>query len=72
MDFALKRNELLRNLKGIEARVLQLEADLEQVRAQEQRLIGAVMLCEEVLAASPAPVLEPAPPQMPIEVMAEG
>lgn len=51
MNFALKRNELLHGLEQVRSRVRQLEAELEQCQAQEQRLVGAIMLCEEGLAA---------------------
>lgn len=62
MNFALKRNELLQGLEQVRSRVRQLEAELEQCQTQEQRMIGAIMLCEEGLAeeaAAQPPALEP-------------
>ena len=46
-----KKQQLLASLEQIRMRCLQLEQELTQRRAQEQQMIGAIILCDELLGA---------------------
>ena len=52
MDLQAKKRQLIDSLVQIRARVSQLEEELAHRRTQEQQTIGAVMLCDELIAES--------------------
>jgi len=45
-----KKQQLLASLEQIRVRVSQLSQELAQRQAQEQQIIGAIMLCDELMA----------------------
>lgn len=49
-----KKQQLLASLEQIRVRVSQLSQELAQRQAQEQQIIGAIMLCDELMAEQQA------------------
>lgn len=51
MDLQVKREQLLAALEQTQVRIKQLQGELRQRQAEEQQIVGALMLCAELLAA---------------------
>lgn len=60
MDLQNKKQQLLTSLEQIRARLRQLQEEMVQRQAQEQQVIGALMLLDELLAGEQHE-LEPIP-----------
>lgn len=58
MNLQDKKKELLDTLTNVRQRLAQLNQELQQRAAQEQQVLGALMLCDELLNSEP--IKEPA------------
>jgi hypothetical protein len=48
--FEAKKQQLLASLEQIRVRIGQISQELARLQAQEQQVIGALMLCDELMA----------------------
>lgn len=55
MDLQAKKQNLLTTLGNVRERIGQLNQELQQRLAMEQQILGAVMLCDELVAEAAAP-----------------
>lgn len=60
MELQNKKQQLLTSLEQIRTRQRQLQEELNQRQAQEQQVIGALMLIDDLLTDG-QPALEPIP-----------
>lgn len=61
MDLQAKKDNLLASLGQVRERIGQLNQELQQRLAQEQQVLGAIMLCDELIAEQ-KPTSETQPP----------
>lgn len=50
MDLQAKKQNLLTTLGNVRERIGQLNQELQQRAAQEQQIMGALMLCDELIS----------------------
>lgn len=50
MDLQAKKQNLLATLGNVRERLAQLNQELQQRAAQEQQVLGALMLCDELIS----------------------
>lgn len=65
MNLEGKKQTILASLEQLRIRIQQLQAELAQRQMQEQQVIGALMLVDELLASEEGARVQPDPEPIP-------